>query len=87
MRSLTTSEARMNPATGGTNETLPGTARLAAHVRYVPGGQTQLFLQLSASVSEGLTASSVEYTTLSAGMPRFLSSRRITRASGQTEVA
>ena len=57
MRSLTTSEARINPATGGTNDTLPGTARRALQVRTVPGGQTQLLLQLSSSVSEGFFAS------------------------------
>lgn len=69
--------AMIRPATGGTKETLPGTCLPLA------------FTLLSAVVGEhadGLMGISFEYTTFKDKMPRFFSYRRITLASGQTEV-
>jgi hypothetical protein len=40
-RSLTTWDARIIPATGGTKDVLPGTWRRSVHLRFVSGGQTQ----------------------------------------------
>ena len=59
------------PATGGTKETLPGTAR---------------FEVISVLVSSGFSGSSLEYRTFREVMPRFFSSRRMTLQRGQTDV-
>ena len=50
-------------------------------------GVERLRGSISAALSKcGVRGSSFEYTTFSLAMPRFFSSRRITRASGQTDV-
>ncbi len=68
------SPAMISPAHDGTNETLPGTLRL-------PGAGA------SPSDVSGARAGSSDQRTRTPVMPRVLSSRRITRASGHTEVS
>ena len=86
VRSLMTSPARISPATDGTNAILPGISRRSVHLWTVPGGQTQCDRQLILISSIGLIGCSLEYTTFNFLTPRFFNSRRMTRASGQTDV-
>lgn len=67
--SLITSPAMINPATEGTNETLPGICLLV--------------VQSFSSLSMGFIAGSFEYTTFRESMPLFLNSERIVLARGQ----
>ena len=81
-----TSPAIISPTTEGTNELLPGTCLRWVHFRAVPGGQMQCARQLIAMSSIGVSGGSLEYTTFSFCMPLRFSSRRMTFASGQTDV-
>ena len=76
----------ISPATDGTNALLPGTCRRCVHFRTVPGGQMQFSRQLIDISSIGVIGGSLEYTTFNFLTPLRLSSRRITFASGHTEV-
>ena len=76
----------IKPATEGTNAVEPGISLRTVHFR-VPGGQIQWLLQLIDASSSGLVGGSVEYTTFSCLIPRFLHSLRMTLASGQTLVS
>ena len=58
-RSLTTSPARINPATEGTKAVEPGISLRTVHFR-VPGGQMQCFRQLINGSSRGRVGCSVE---------------------------
>ena len=55
-----TSPPMISPATEGTKALEPGTARRTVHLRWVPGGQMQWFLQLMESSSMGVMAGSLE---------------------------
>lgn len=59
-RSFTTSPAIINPATDGTNATLPGMARRSVHLCSAPGGQMQFVRQLIDISSIGLVGFSSE---------------------------
>ena len=86
-RSFTTSPAMISPATDGTNAVLPGISLLSVHLRAAPGGQIQCVLQLIDISSIGVRAFSLEYTTFRLSTLRFFNSRRMTFASGQTDVS
>ena len=79
-------QAMINPATAGTNATLPGISLRSVHLCLAPGGQMQFVRQPIDISSFGLVGCSSEYTTFSFFTPRFLSSLRITFANGHTLV-
>ena len=66
--------------------TLPGISLRSVHLCFAPGGHTQRVRQLIDISSIGRIDGSSEYTTFNFFTPRFLSSRRMTFASGQTFV-
>ena len=86
IRFFITSPAIIIPTTGGTNDVLPGIWRRFEQLLFVPGGQTQFPLQVFSGPSSGVNGISLEYTTVKCFIFLFLSSFRITFASGQTEV-
>ena len=77
----------ISPMTDGVKAVLPGIALRSVHFLCTPGGQTQCALQLIDISSIGVRAFSLEYTTFRLSTLRFFNSRRMTFASGQTDVS
>jgi hypothetical protein len=86
VKSLMTSAAIIKPATAGTKAVLPGMSRRSVHLCFAPGGQIQWLRQLMLISSMGRMGGSSDHITFKRLIPRFFSSRRITRASGQVWV-